>query len=129
MKTKRITVEGILLIVPESYHAPYQFIKQFPPSCGAGDGIGNGLVPERMYGLLITVCCHIHDYCWKVAEATWSDFHQSNYLFFVNLKAVIKAKSANVITRWLRYARATTYSGAVDTVGAMIFKKMKGDVV
>ena len=129
MKTKRITIEGVLLIVPESYHAPEQALKDFPACCGAGEGIGNGLIPERMYGLLISAACHIHDYCWKIAEATWADFHQSNYLFFINLKAIIKAKSANVIMRWLRYARATTYSGTVDTVGALIFRKIKGDIV
>ena len=129
MKTKKINIEDVTFIVPESYHAPYQTLKEFPASCGAGDGLGNTLVPETMWGLRISPACSVHDFCFEVSEGTWQDFHQSNYLFLRNLIAIIRAKSANTIMRRLRYKRALKYFTAVDETGAFIFKKMKGEVV
>lgn len=129
MKTKKLHIDGVTLIVPESYRARYSLLDHFPSCCGAGDGIGNMLVPETMYFLRISAACYIHDLCWKIAENTWADFHQSNYIFLVNILAIIRAKSGNTITRRLRNRRALKYFTAVDETGAMIFKSMKGDVV
>ena len=129
MKTKKINIEDVTFIVPESYHAPYQTLAEFPACCGAGDGIGNTLVPETMYALRISPACAIHDFCWEYAGGNWSEFHQSNYIFLVNILSIIRARSGNALMRWLRAKRALKYFNAVDEVGAMIFKKMKGEVV
>lgn len=125
MKTKIIYIEDVKLIVPDSYHAPYKTLKEFPSCCGAGDGIGNGLVPETMYGLLISAACHVHDKSYEEAEPVWSDFHSSNYMFLVNLLSIIRAKSANFFMRRLRNRRAMRYFTEVDEIGAIIFKKIK----
>lgn len=80
-------------------------------------------------GCRVTVACLVHDASWDAAEATWSDFHQSNEMFQRNLNAVINAYSANKITAWCRKSIAIKYFEAVDTIGAEIFKREKGKVV
>ena len=129
MKTKRITIEGVTLIVPESYHAPYTSLNAFPNCCGAGDGFGEMMIPETMYGLRISAGCHIHDESWRLAEATWADFHQTNSMFLHNNLAIIRIKSRNSFIRRLRNHRAVTYYDFVDITGAKVFKGLKGEVV
>ncbi len=124
METKTITIERITLVVPITYPRPLGKLNDFPDCCGAGDGISNTVIPETLFGLRVSAACSIHDFCFKIADATWRDFHQSNYMFLRNLLAIISAKS-NWLTMWFRVARASTYFMAVDTIGAKVFWSLK----
>lgn len=125
MDTKLIELDGVTLVVPKNYRPPCFKLKDFPDSCGAGKGIGQILVPETFYGLRCAAACHIHDFSWEVAEATWTDFHESNYMFIRNLITIIEAGSSSSALKALRVYRAASYFNAVDTVGASIFWGMK----
>lgn len=126
MKTKLIRIEGIVLIVPEIFQPDFATINSVPNCCGAGRGLGEIAIPETFYRLRISAACRIHDFCWEVADVTWEDFHQTNYMFLKNLLAIIRARSGNGMIRALRNYRATTYFTAVDEVGAKGFWKLKG---
>jgi hypothetical protein len=99
--------------------------KGYPSKCGAGEGVGDIIVPETIIFLPISAVCHIHDTCWDIAEASWKDFHQSNSIFLHNILAAIKYKSSSIILEHLRNYRAITYYNAVDTIGSKFFWKCK----
>ena len=93
-------------------------------ACGAGEGIGDKLVPETIWGVRVTLACFVHDYMWELSEASWADFHHSNAVFLSNINAVILAlsnKSRVNVMKNLRMYRAVTYFNSVDTVGAELF--------
>ena len=124
MKTKIIRIEEVFLIVPIQYQPPYQTLAEYKNCCGAGTGFQEKIVPDTMWGLSISAACHIHDFCWEMADAKWSNFHQSNSMFLHNLMAIIRARS-NSFTRMLRNYRAITMFDAVDMVGASHFWDLK----
>lgn len=121
MNTKIISIEEVDFLVPESYEPPFCQLSEFPDSCGSGHGIGQLIVPEHFYGLRVSPVCHIHDASWDVAEPSWNDFHESNYMFIRNLLRIIDVKSKVNVLKMLRNYRATTYFNMVDTVGAKLF--------
>lgn len=125
MDTKVILIENVPLVVPVGYKPPAWLLKDFPRCCGAGDGVGSIVVPETMWGLNVSAACHIHDFSWEVAAASWSDFHQSNSMFLRNIISIIRHKSANHIMRVLRNYRAVTYFNAVDEIGSKVFWGIK----
>jgi len=116
---KNVLVDGVYLKAPLSYVVP----EKIGDCCGAGEGWGEMLVPETILGLRISAACHIHDHSWEVA--TEEDFDQTNEMFLHNIMAIIRAKSANGLMRWLRNYRATTYYNSVQEVGRGIFFAMK----
>jgi len=130
MITKQLNIEGHNFIVPAEITGfwPGMPLSELPHSCGAGHGIGDLIVPEKIFGIRVTPACSIHDLSWEYAEATWADFHQSNSMFFHNLLELVRVQSANVFMRKIRYGMAVNYYLAVDTVGARIFCKEKGEV-
>ena len=127
MKTKLILIENIEFVVPEEFKAPYRTIKDFHPCCGAGQGFGEKIVPETIWGLKISHCCYIHDVSWELAEASWADFHQSNAMFLTNITITIQARPSKIpLVNELRVYRAATYFNAVSSpVAATLFWKLK----
>ena len=123
MKTFLHIIDGIQLLVTQDIvdNLPVEFL----PSCGAGDGTGNALVSEKIFGLSITIACYIHDKMWQEALPTWDDFHHSNSVFLHNIMAIIKAKSHNIFVEHIRNYRAVSYYNAVDTAGIIFFAKAK----
>ncbi|PID76818.1 MAG: hypothetical protein CSB24_04630 [Deltaproteobacteria bacterium] len=122
MKTTAIKVEGIELIVPDflvDLWPHHLRLDDFPSFCGAGSGLGDAIVPEKCWGLVLSPACFIHDISWLVCEASWAGFHQSNSMFVHNMLAL------NSRSRWLlkqlRAYRIVSYFNAVDTVGAHYF--------
>jgi len=97
----------------------------FGSYCGAGTGIGDLVVPETMWGLVVTLACYIHDEMWEHCEATWEEFNQSNDVFFRNLRYIVRFMSQNKRVKHLRMYRVVTYYNAVDAVGPAIFEKLK----
>ena len=125
MNTITTTFDSVQLVCPsEKFMWPHPTFKGFPSACGAGK-LGDYLIPDTLWGLNVSPACYIHDQMWSLAEPSWSDFHASNALLFVNCAFIIQARSANFFIRDLRIARAATYLLAVSTLGAPIFWSLK----
>lgn len=125
MKTRVITIEGVELIVREGYVPPYTKLQDFPDCCGAGEGFGEKVIPDKILGLNISAACDIHDDCFGCGEPTWADFHQSNSVFFRNIYKIIRTKSSNRFIGTLRVISASVYFGAVDTVGSIVYRSLR----
>jgi hypothetical protein len=129
MKTSTVCFSnGVSLICREGYIPPSFKMDLIKDCCGAGEGLGNLLVPDSILGLRITAACSIHDDWFENAGNTWEDFHQGNYLLFVNILTIIRELSA----QWLKSIRmhlALIYFDAVDTLGVIVFKNLHGDVI
>lgn len=130
MNTALIMFDEVQLIVPVVNSAPIEMptnsFESFGAYCGAGDSFGLKVVPETVFGVIVSPACFIHDMCWDLAEPTWADFHQSNSIFLHNILAIIRKRSDNIIMEHVRNYRAVTYYNVVDTIGAPIFMGVKG---
>lgn len=120
MKTIKLKVTGITLYAPEGYNPP----NEIPDCCGAGQGLGEALIPEKIWGLRISPACHIHDYSWEVADR--EEFTFTNFLFLANLLILIWHGSGMAMY-WVRSYRALTYFNSVQTVGKSVFRNLKHD--
>ena len=128
MKTKIVKLNnGILLIARDGYEVPTLDYNKFPTCCGARNGWQEKLVPDKPIGISFSPACHIHDDCFENGLPTWSDFHQSNGMLFRNLFAIIKAKGTiyNIVAARLL---AINYFLAVDTLGAIYYEKIHGNL-
>jgi len=126
--TTMVTFDGVPLIVPnvgKGFEFPHPTFDGFPSRCGAGQGLGDAIVPEKILGLLISPACSIHDDDFGMAEPTWEAFHACNYRFLYNINSIIKYRSKSVVLKHLRMYRAVTYFNAVDTLGAKCFWDLK----
>ncbi|MCK4500495.1 hypothetical protein KAU11_08350 [Candidatus Babeliales bacterium] len=116
----------VRMIAPDTIEFPSFQLEYYKTisRCGAGEGIGDTLVPETIWGLTVTLACYIHDYMWELADATWTDFHYSNSVFLSNIITLVTELShptrVNVLKN-IRLYRSVTYYSAVDTFGADIF--------
>ena len=120
-------VEGIEFLVPEGVDLPLH-LDQFPDACGPGKGLGERVVPEKIFGLRVSPACWIHDKSWECADPTVLDFHISNIMFVWNLFSIIEAfPSKWWIANVLREYRAVTYFNAVNgPLGRRCFEREKG---
>ena len=125
MKTKLIRIDGVELVCRDDYDPPCDSLSFFPNCCGAGDGIGEKLVPDKILGVKISAACHSHDHCFEFGEPTWADFHQSNSMFIRNIINILRAKSKWRILGYFRILMAATFFYAVDSVGAGVYKAVK----
>ena len=128
MDTSTILIEGCELIIPTSIKKfwPTQIaIDDFPSFCGAGNGFGDRIVPEKTIGLKVSPACFVHDLSWEICELSWAGFHQSNSIFLHNLQQIIINRSSSEILKMIRLYRAVTYFNAVDSVGAHFFWERK----
>ena len=121
---------AIKLIAPTAIEFPSFELDYYKTisKCGAGEGLGDKIVPETILGLRVTLACYIHDFMWALSDATWADFHYSNSVFLSNINTIILNLSfdSNInIVKNFRMYRAVTYFNAVDTVGADVFWPMK----
>lgn len=109
------------IIAPTDIVFPSENISDFKSACGAGEGVGDWIVPERVLGLSVSPACFVHDTMWDKAEPTWEYFHFSNSVFLSNILSLIETQSSSSVLEHMRMYRAVTYFNAVDTVGAHIF--------
>lgn len=126
MKTKVFNLIGkngktVPLVAPEDIKFPTQHLQDFKSYCGAGDGIGDYIVPETMFFLKTSAACYIHDRMWEQADGSWEDFHYANSVFIHNLISIISYQSKSTILKHMRMYRAVTYFNAVDSIGAGIY--------
>ena len=128
MNSHTLLLEGVPLLVPKNItHFPWTTFKDFPTYCGPGDGIGDLIVPDKMYRLKISPACYIHDEDFKVVPPTWDGFHSANSRFLHNLITIVEYRSKNNIIKHLRIYRCATYYMAVDSVLNKVFWKIKQD--
>jgi hypothetical protein len=134
--------DGIQLSIPEKllpiFPSNYTY-KTFPDNfCGAGDGIGEKLVPDYIFGptrflkfiglnvsIKLSPACWIHDKDWIVAEPTWEAFGETNDRFHKNLEAIIEAKCKYEWLKARALYRPVTYRNAVSIAGKSVFWSLK----
>jgi len=117
--------EEVPQVIPEEVDFPCNQVELFNDYCGAGEGLFNTLVPEKVWGIPISPACFIHDRMWAMADASWCDFHYSNSVFLSNINALISYQSRSKCLKRIRMYRAVTYYNAVDSIGSEIFWRMK----
>ena len=117
---------------PVKLFAPADYIKaskrvraKAVNGCGTS-GWKGALVPETIYGLLITAVCNIHDWMYLRGE-TLADKEEADRVFLNNLLRLIDSG-----TRWgwlkvLRRRRALKYFHAVRIAGGPAFWDGKND--
>jgi hypothetical protein len=119
-------IDEVKFLVRDELLVPYTCLGDFPRCCGAGDGVGDLLVPDQVLGVPITPACYFHDDDWYYAEPTWEAYHASNSRFHLNIRAILDTKSGNKLIAMLRVMVATIYFQAVDKIpGALIFWSIK----
>jgi len=125
MKYIEINCQGAFLAIPEFLRPlwPYQLpLDKWPSFCGAGDGIGDWLVPEKIHGVCISPACFIHDVEWALSPDTITEFFASNWRLLCNARALIMISNLPWWKKQLAVVRAAgLYFVAVSTVGGLIF--------
>jgi len=101
-------------------------IDDYPSFCGAGSGIGDKVVPEKIGGMPCSHICHVHDEWWEMCDPTWLAFLRGNMAFGYNLAVYLGTGKGSKWDKAWRLIKGSVYVGAVSTVGWKIFKKLKG---
>ena len=103
-------------------------LSDWPSFCGAGDGLGDRIVPDTINGNRVACCCFEHDISWILADATFAAFMKSNLRLYLNLRAVV---IANDRPGWWRHMvgerKCFAYFLAVCTFGRKCFKSSPYD--
>jgi len=88
--------------------------------CGAGNGLGEKLVPETNWGLSMTPACQIHDKMYAAGK-TIDDKDEADRAFFNNMLRLIDGNTSFILLRWMRRQRALVYYNAVKDFGGPAF--------
>jgi len=93
IQTVKYNLGGPLLQIPmvngSMIRLPHDSYLDFGSYCGAGDGIGNWLVPEVIHGYVrISAACWIHDEARKI-EPSEENFIQHNRMLRDNILAIV----------------------------------------
>jgi hypothetical protein len=131
MEVVPIEFDGVMLTAPLiggfEMEMPHKTFEEFGAYCGAGKGFFNWIVPEKIFGIIVSPACYIHDVMNAIADPTWEEFHQCSDVFYDNLLSIVRAKQPppkGDRNRFNRYYRIVLYFSAVDsTAGAYIFWK------
>jgi hypothetical protein len=97
-------------------------LDQWPSFCGAGDGLGDRLIPDHINNVRVACCCFVHDIDWCMSDNSFSGFMRSNLRLWLNLRNVV---IANDKPGWFRHVLAErkcfAYFAAVSIFGHKIF--------
>lgn len=124
MEYKTQKYNGVSYITPVEFLFCCETIEGYPTRCGAGEGIGDKIVPEIVGGKKCSHICDIHDFSWEIANDTLKDFITSNLIFLFNF-AVYLFVEGNFFQRGWRVISGLAYVIAVSTFGYKHFKKLK----
>lgn len=80
----------------------------WPSFCGAGEGVGDWLVPESLYGACISPACFIHDIDFACNPRTRSAFQSANNRFARNIEALVAVQLTGA-QRYFATAGAVRY--------------------
>ena len=97
MITVNIEHDGITLMVPtfikDNDLWPYQLpLQSWPSFCGAGEGLGDYIVPDHICGINISPACFIHDCEYAVNDHNWMAFYSANDRLRKNIKSIVDTK-------------------------------------
>ena len=126
MKTKTLEFNGVEYIVPVDFTFVDTFIFRYPTFCGAGEGIGDMIVPETIGGMRISHICHCHDESWKACDPRLVAFIKTNMMFGYNLSVYLSTGDGGFWKTAWRVVKGAAYVGVVSVIGWKIFKKLKG---
>jgi len=125
MNYVQINCHGAMLIAPEFLRPLWPFelpLCKWPSYCGAGDGIGDWIVPDTVHGVCISPICFIHDVDWALSPDSITEFMASNWRMLNNAISMINASDLTWIEKKGAILRVTfLYFGAVSTVGCLFF--------
>jgi len=104
MNRSTIKYAGADLSVPEFLVDlwPYDMpLNKFPTFCGAGDGLGDSIVPDKVRGVILTPACFVHDIDWALSSSR-SVYHfvMSNVYFLFNNRAMAHAQLKEGTTKY-----------------------------
>lgn len=123
-----VIYRGAKLTIPEWLAPlwPYDLpLHRFPSFCGAGDGFGDAVVPEDIFGVCISPACFIHDVDWACSPDTIREFLAANFRLAKNIRALVLASALPWWKKEIAVARAYgLWFTAVSTVGALCFDPM-----
>lgn len=77
-----------LLAAVFPFHIPPE---AWPSYCGAGSGIGDRIVPEKIKMVVVSCLCADHDVRWSTCENSWFAAIQENFVFYKNLRNFVLA--------------------------------------
>ena len=135
----------IPLLVPEDVYPLFPSTKYtyetFPVNyCGAGNGFGEKIVPDFIFGLSrflrifgldfsikISPACFVHDSDYESAPPEWQEFYDANDRLHENIEHIIEKKARNEILKDIARYRAVTYRNAVDLKGKSVFWSLKAE--
>jgi len=122
-----ITLDKVPLIVRSGIEIPYKTLAEFPNCCGAGEGFGERVVPDRIFFLRVSAACWAHDTDMEMTEPTDEGFELMNRIFLINTLSIIDRKSRFGFLKIIRHQWAMLYYSAVNTKLALgkIFWKLK----
>jgi len=109
VETVQIQYLGVWLEVPACLKDlwPYDMdLEDWPTFCGAGEGIGDVLVPDKIEGAIVSPACFAHDIAWAISQRTHTDFFDANIHLLHNLNNLI----AKFISHRNHYERAIRVS-------------------
>ena len=91
--------------------------------CGAGKGLAEKLVPEKILFLSVTPACSIHDYMFAVGE-TLEDFNEANRVFHNNMYRLIE-EGKWYLKFWRRRIADGYFEAVQSPIGSMLYWKGK----
>lgn len=96
-------------------------LAKWPSFCGAGQGLGDTIVPDELCGVRIAAACFIHDIDWAISDSTDTWFLKSNARFFFNLRSLLIANSRK--SRWRIEWQSLMYLLGVTVFGHKCFER------
>ena len=107
------------LVAPLEYWAvpPEDMHLHVTGRCGPGKGILEKAVPEKIWGLVITKACEIHDFMYEFGPKTEEYKQASDNVFLSNMLTLIDRNTKFGWLKWLRKREAFRYYRFVKTCG------------
>jgi len=67
-------------------------LSAWPSYCGAGKGFGDRIIPDTQLGVMLAICCLIHDIDWSgLFKQGWVHCMESNWRLMKNIEALLRA--------------------------------------
>lgn len=101
------------------FDATPQMLEDAAGGCGPG-GVGDRLVPDRMYGLSVRPACSIHDWMYHFGQDL-EDKKKADGVFLENMVRIIDTKTRWDWVKFLRRRRAKKYYKLVKWFGGPAF--------
>lgn len=95
MNTAKVEYHGAIIEVA-TFLVPFLShdlpLNKWPSFCGAGDGIGDWIVPDKICGVVVSPECLDHDVSWAVSPNTYAAFQAANNRLLKNLVSRVGSK-------------------------------------